>query len=433
MYRDAITGKFAHTSEIVGLCDLNPGRLELAGAELAQKGADAPGYLPADFDRMVEETRPDGIIVTVKDSHHDHYIRRAMELGCDVITEKPMTTDADRCRKILETKKKTGQKITVTFNYRYSPPRTQIKELLMSGIIGEVLSIDFHWVLDTRHGADYYRRWHRNKENSGGLLVHKATHHFDLVNWWLSSVPRRVFASGHRRFYTPHVADNVYGLEDRSDRCHTCPEASRCPFQLDLAGNDRLRELYLECEHHDGYYRDRCVFSETIDIEDSMNVAVDYESGVKMSYSLNSFSPWEGYICSFNGSRGRLEHKCQETAYINADGSVPGALEKEGTWIHIYPHWKPAYEVDVWTGEGGHGGADPVMLDYIFDPGAQPDDKYMRAADERAGAFSILTGVAGNISIETGRPVAIQNLAGTIGMPDYPDMPCEGKLPPLET
>ena len=77
----------------------------------------------------------------------------------------------------------------MTFNYRYSPPRTQVKDLLMSGVIGDILSVDFHWMLDTHHGADYFRRWHRNKQNSGGLMVHKATHHFDLVNWWLSSVP----------------------------------------------------------------------------------------------------------------------------------------------------------------------------------------------------------------------------------------------------
>ena len=66
----------------------------------------------------------------------------------------------------------------------------------MSGVIGDVLSVDFHWMLDTHHGADYFRRWHRNKQNSGGLMVHKATHHFDLVNWWLSSVPERGLCHG---------------------------------------------------------------------------------------------------------------------------------------------------------------------------------------------------------------------------------------------
>ena len=84
----------------------------------------------------------------------------------------------------------------VTFNYRYSPRNSALKEIIQSGVIGKVTSIDFSWVLDTVHGADYFRRWHREKKNSGGLLIHKASHHFDLVNWWINDVPERVFASG---------------------------------------------------------------------------------------------------------------------------------------------------------------------------------------------------------------------------------------------
>ena len=100
----------------------------------------------------------------------------------------------------------TGRRVRVTFNYRYSPPRTQIKDILMSGAIGDVLSVDFHWLLNTHHGADYFRRWHREKKNSGGLMVHKATHHFDLVNWWLGAMPVQVMATGKREFYTPTMA-----------------------------------------------------------------------------------------------------------------------------------------------------------------------------------------------------------------------------------
>ena len=58
------------------------------------------------------------------------------------------------------------------------PARTQIKDMLMSGAIGEIVAVDFSWHLDRVHGADYFRRWHRYKERSGGLLVHKSTHHF---------------------------------------------------------------------------------------------------------------------------------------------------------------------------------------------------------------------------------------------------------------
>ena len=165
------------------------------------------------------------------------------------------------------------------------------------------------------------------------------------------------------------------------------------------------------------------MFSETIDIEDTMNVLVDYESGAKMSYSLNCFSPWEGYRIVFNGTRGRLEHLCQESVYINGDGNVPGALNKEGTWNRIYPHWEQPYKIDLWEGDGGHGGADPVMLGYLLDPANQPKDPYLRAANQCAGAWSIITGIAANQSMATGLPVQISELTKDWDRPAFPPMP----------
>jgi len=340
-----------------------------------------------------------------------------------------MTIDERKCRRILETRKATGRKVRVTFNYRYAPPRTQIKDLLMAGVIGEVLSVDFHWLLNVHHGADYFRRWHRQKDNSGGLLVHKATHHFDLVNWWLSSVPRRVFASGSRQFYLPSTADR-YGLTPRGRRCLGCAQSGRCPFYLDLAGNKGLKRLYLDNEQYDGYFRDGCVFSPEIDIEDSVSMVVDYASGVRLSYSLEAFMPWEGYLVSFNGTRGRLEHKCEESVYVSGDGTVPGALKKEGTWTRVFPHRKPAYQVELWTGAGGHGGGDTVLLQDLF-AGNPPPDRYLRAADQRAGAWSILVGVAANRSIDSGQAVRIGDLVADIAMPDYPPMPTRNDPLPL--
>jgi predicted dehydrogenase len=420
MYTQGVVAEFADTSEMVGLCDINEGRLQLALESARAWGGDPKGYPAHQFERMIAETQPDTVIVTTKDSFHDSYIVRAMELGCDVITEKPMTTDAEKTQRIIDTQRATGRQCRVTFNYRYSPPRTQMKALLMSGVIGEILSLDFHWLLDIHHGADYFRRWHRNKENSGGLMVHKATHHFDLINWWLSSVPENVFAQGHRHFYTPKTADR-YGLVNRTERCLTCPE-TECRFRIDIEGNEGLKRLYRDNEVYDGYFRDRCVFSELIDIEDTMNVLVTYANGVKMSYSLNAFMPWEGYVASLNGSKGRIEHTTIESSYINADGSVPGQTLERGTHIRVIPHFGPSYDVPVWTSKGGHGGGDSRILVDLFsaDP---PDDPYLRAADQRGGAYSILTGVAANHSLATGQPIAIADLVQNIGLPDYPPMP----------
>ena len=429
LYRRAIEGNYKQYCEMVGFCDINPGRLKLAQKRSSQAGAKPPkAYLAKDFDLMVAEQRPDTVIVTTVDGFHHKYIIRAMELGCDVITEKPMTTHFDKCQRIIDTQQKTGQNCRVTFNYRYSPPRTQVKDLLMSGAIGEVRSVDFHWMLNTFHGADYFRRWHSHKDSSGGLMVHKATHHFDLVNWWLSAIPVSVYATGKREFYTPEMAKRM-GLSSYHERCHTCPEKDKCGFFMDLEANEYLKALYLDNEQHDGYYRDRCVFRPDIDIEDTMNVLVRYDDGVTLSYSLNAFNSWEGYTIVFNGTKGRLEHTIKEKIYVSGTKTEQGGIKTGGVTTRVIPLRGPGRDMDVWTGTGGHGGGDKLLLDDLFLP-EKPKDKYLRAADQRSGAYSILTGVAANRCFETGKPVLIPDLVQNIGYPDYPAMPPRtGPLP----
>ena len=404
MYWRALIETYKDIADLVGFCDVNEGRLALRQQAVRDAGGgDVPGYGPADFDRMIAEQKPDVVIVTTgPDVTHSDYILRAMDLGCDVITEKPMTTDEQRCRAILKKVKETGRNVKVTFNYRYSPPRSQIKELLDAGEIGEILSVDFTWLLDTRHGADYFRRWHRDRANSGSLLVHKSTHHFDLVNWWLGDRPAEIFAFGDRRFYTPAQGD-ARGLTPRSGRCLDCPVKEKCDFKLELDANENLRTLYLDNEKHDGYFRDRCVFSDEINIWDTMAVSVRYAGGALLSYMLHAYSPWEGYRVAFNGSKGRLEQTCCESTYINGDGSVPGELEKGKTSITLTREFEKPVSIEPTVGEGGHGGGDPILLADLFDPNA-PADPLGRAASQIDGAYSILVGIAGYHSIDEDRP-----------------------------
>jgi len=422
MYRNAIQSSYSEYCELTGFCDVNPGRLALAQRRAREAtGEDIPLYDAAEFDKMITETKPDTVIVTTVDGFHHKYIVRSMELGCDVITEKPMTIDENKCRQIIDTQNKTGRKCTVTFNYRYSPPRTQVKDLLMSGVIGEVLSVDFHWMLNTHHGADYFRRWHSQKKFSGGLMVHKATHHFDLVNWWLSAIPVSVHATGKREFYIPNTAKR-FGLTAHHERSHTCPEKDKCGFELSLEKSRGLKELYLDNEHHDGYYRDRCVFRPDIDIEDTMNVLVRYDNNITLCYSLNAFNSWEGYYIVFNGTKGRIEHKVEEQIYVSGTETVQGGLRSGGVSTKVIPLRGPATEEKPWTGEGGHGGGDKILLDDLFLP-EKKQDKYLRAADQRSGAYSILIGAAANRCFKTGQPVEIADLVQGIGYPQYPEMP----------
>lgn len=404
----AVARDYAETSEIVAFCDVNQTRMDYCNRQLVEFGAkEVPTYKHYEFDKMIEETKPDCVIVTSVDRTHDEYIIRAMELGCDVITEKPMTIDEKRAQAILDAQKRTGKEIRVSFNYRYAPTNTKIRELIMNDTIGEVYSVHFEWFLNTSHGADYYRRWHRNKENSGGLLVHKSTHHFDLVNFWLGTEPDTVFAMGGLNFYGRTNAEKR-GVKDFYYRCHGSEIAKQDPFYLDMEASPDMKALYLDAEHEDGYIRDKSVFSEEISIEDTMGVMVRYKNNAILTYSLNSYLPIEGLRVGFNGSKGRIEMEVLEKAYVNAGGSET----KEGTIdskkIMVYPMFAPAYEVKVEEAEGGHGGGDPVLLRDIF--GEPQEDKFHRAANQIDGAMSILTGVAANKSIASGLPVKIDSL-----------------------
>ena len=429
LYLDALSGKFRDGNELVAVCDSNPGRLALAARICSQGGIRAPQtWLAADFDTLLRETRPDTVIVTTPDVTHDDYIVRALDAGCHVMTEKPMTTTPAKAQRILDACKRTDRHVRVLFNYRYSPPRTQVKDLLMKGEIGDILSVDFHWLLNTQHGADYFRRWHSMKVLSGGLMVHKATHHFDLVNWWLGAQPDTVLASGKREFYTPAMARRM-GLKSPHDRCHGCPEQTSCTFYMDLAASPGLKELYLDCEHHDGYFRDQCVFRPEIDIEDTMNVIVRYGTGATLSYSLNASSAWEGYQIAFNGTRGRLEHEMVEQIFVaGADASLR-ALDADRVRTRIIPLRGAARELEPWTASGAHGGGDDVMLNDLF--GAVETDPFQRASDERGGAWSILIGMAANRCFETHEPVRIADLVTGLTPPAAAPMPSRATSVPM--
>lgn len=403
MYIAAIGGQWKETATLVAFCDTNHTRMHYANQLLKNEGA-APvsTWHASQFEEMIRETRPDVIIVTTMDRTHDDYIVRALHAGCDVITEKPMTIDEQRALRILDAIEETGRQVRVTFNYRYAPHHSKVRELLMNGTIGEVNSVHFEWLLNTEHGADYFRRWHREKRNSGGLLVHKSTHHFDLMNFWLGSYPQRVYAEGSLRFYGKENAERR-GVTQFYPRAHGYAAAQDDPFALHMEESAQLKALYLDAEHEDNYFRDQSVFSDGITIEDTLSVLVKYQNQVQLTYSLNAYLPWEGLNVVFNGSEGRLEMKLVEKSYVNAGGDRASEGSLEGCDITVFPMFAAPWKAEFTLGEGGHGGGDNAMLADLFGPATH--DPLQRAADHRAGAMSILTGIAGNISMQQQRPV----------------------------
>jgi predicted dehydrogenase len=384
-----VVENYSDVVDIVGLCDINPKRVEAAKSMI---GIKAPTFV--DFDRMIKEVKPDAVVVTTIDATHYRYIIRGLELGCDVITEKPLCTDEQQAQAILDAENRTGKRVTVTFNARHFPEAKKVKELLMEKAVGDVISVDFHEYLDTSHGADYFRRWHRLKENSGTLLVHKASHHFDQANWWLDSKPVQVMAQGSLRFYG---RNNSF----RSTHCRTCPFKQRCKFYWDITRNEQMVKLYVNCESDDGYLRDGCVWSESTNIYDTMSVIVRYENGVTLSYTANTYLPYEGQAISFNGTTGRLDY--------NSFGG--GGFKNNELRLTRSFGKSEALTVPPPPRTSGHGGADGSLQDLIFRNQPASDPLGLRA-DLRAGALASLIGIAAYRSIERGgKAVNIADLA----------------------
>jgi predicted dehydrogenase len=391
LYARALLTTHADVGALVGMTDANPLRAA-AARSLCREGTGVEPPVFGSMEELLAAGEPETVIVTSIDRTHDELVVGALEGGCDVIVEKPMAIDEVGVRRILEAQARTGGEVRVAFNYRYAQYFTAVKGLLAAGVIGDVLSLDFHWYLDQGHGADYFRRWHRRMANSGGLFVHKATHHFDLVDWWLGDRPLGVRASGSLRFYGPVRSE-------RGERCRGCAWFEECAFAWDLAEDEVLRRLYLEAEQADGYHRDGCVFDPSIDIFDTMSATVAYEGGATMTYSLNAYCAYEGMRCAVNGTTGRLEVEQIESRDVPADDLV----------MYRFGTEEPIETVRVERVDGGHGGGDERMLDDLFRGGVE--DPLGHAAGVRDGADSVLTGVAANRSVAAGgRPVSIAEL-----------------------
>lgn len=422
MYINALIGTHAPDGEIVAWVEPNPVRAAAYEARVAAAlGGIRPVYQPDDLEKAIAEQSVDRVIVTSIDRTHGDLVARALRAGADVVVEKPIAAHPEQARQIVDAVAETGRDLVTTFNYRYSPRNSALRAVIASGEIGRVLSVHFDWALDTVHGADYFRRWHREKVNNGGLLVHKSSHHFDLVNWWIDGVPERVFATGGRRFYGDdgaHTTDY-----EPTDTERALNERGIDPWELSVEKNEWLSALYgPDAQAVDGYVRNRSVFDAGITTEDTLGLVVEYQGGALLTYSLTAHAPWEGYRVVVNGTRGRAELEVTERGSVEfgEDGAAildPSATEvfaqdpvrPVGERLVVQRHWERAEERPIVRGGGGHGGGDALLLASVFAPSGEPD-ALGRVAGYVDGVRASSVGYAGNRSLETGDPVRIKDL-----------------------
>lgn len=406
MFVEPLIARFHHDNEIVALLDIDPKRYEVC-LQTYPTLANATFYRPDQFEQMVKETNATMAVVASRDDTHVDYILRGLALGLNIISEKPMVTTSEDARRVLEAEKASKGKVTVAFNYRYNPYHIKIKELIQSGRIGRITSIDLNWYIDTYHGSSYFKRWNRNRAFSGGLSVHKSTHHFDLVNWWISQRPQEVFAFGDLHYYGANSELNP--RRENGRHCGTCSDRQNCSYYRRWFGRNQSTQI--KDDHlmagqdlgaYTGYRPDACVFDEEINIEDTYVANVRYDGGALLSYSINFSLPYEGYRLAINGTNGRIE-----TQEYHAPSRTPFPVPEQT--IDLFPLFGAKETIHVVQKEGGHGGGDPVIQEDLF-LGEDPTRPFDVLAGAEAGALSVAVGEAVWKSAKQGAPIRIETL-----------------------
>jgi predicted dehydrogenase len=388
---------------IAALLDPDPLRFDVCKRRHPEH-ANLPCYREAEFQAMLAEVRPDALYVSGIDNTHTAYILAGLEAGLDVVVEKPMVTTWTDCLRVLEAERSSTGRVYVAFNFRYAPLHQTIKKLLRENRIGKVLQVNMEYYLDPFHGASYFKRWHRARANSGGLAVHKACHHFDLIGWWLEQAPHQVSAFGALNYYGPdseHKPSHaVPGLH-----CSDCTSRSTCSYDqffqkhLGNATNDGYTGVRNSKEY--GTYRpDACIFDPAIDIEDTYIASVRFSGGTMLSYSLNFSAPFEGYRLSITGTHGRLETQVfLHTQRV--DAAVP-----EGQFVQLYGLFGGMETIEVPVETGGHLGGDSGLLrDLVTLHTCDGTDSILAGA--REGAISVAVGDAINRSIREQQIITI--------------------------
>ncbi|WP_433195846.1 Gfo/Idh/MocA family protein [Nocardia sp. CA-107356] len=231
--------------------------------------ADLPSVLatrPPDLERVLADTRPDLVVVATPDATHRTYAERALAAGCSTLVEKPLATTIADASALVRTADASPARLLVAHNLRFTNIHTRVHQLLRERRIGTVVSADFHYTLNHSHAYSYFTRWHRTRAASGGLEVTKASHHLDLLTWWLAARPVAVTAVLEHRHYRPG-APNI-------------PPDS--------------------------------------DIHDTIHALIEYNSGATVHYELTVNAPRDGYTCTLHGTEGtcRIRYDARSGPHI---------------------------------------------------------------------------------------------------------------------
>ena len=342
-------------AQIVAGADVSPKELEAFRSRMGDQV-----FTTADYRELLDRPDVDAVGICSPDFVHEEHAVAALQAGKHVYLEKPMAITIEGCDRIIRAQKQSGAKLMIGFNMRCMPMFRTMKSIVDSGAIGEIKAV---WV---RHfvghgGIFYYHDWHATRENATSLLLQKGSHDIDVVHWIAGSYSKQVAAFGGLDFFGGDKPNDLH--------CPDCDEKDTC---TEVSDNQKLTQ---------------CAFRSEVDVEDNNVMIMMLENGIKAAYLQCHFTPDYHRNYVFIGTEGRLENS-------EPEGKVWVKTRRSNTVKDLSDQ---TYEIK--RGEGGHGGADPLIteqfLAYVLD-GAEP------VATPLDGRMSVAAGVCGAKSMRDG-------------------------------
>jgi predicted dehydrogenase len=266
-------------AELTGLCDTDEKRLH----EFAQKYKAAGAKLTCSLEEFLDGDNVDGVVITVPDGAHREVAEKCFAAGKHCMIEKPMALTVSDCKAIVRAKLAANRILQVGFVLRFTPFYRKIKEIVDSGVLGQIMSVSASECLSVGHSISYMRRWHRKRANSGSFLMAKCSHDMDILCWLIGSRPTRVASFGDNNFFLPE--------KQPATHCSICPESDSCPYKFGRQDSGFVVLSEEQKANLSKYDVDLCVYNNDKDIVDNQVCILEYGSQVRATFSLQCFHP----------------------------------------------------------------------------------------------------------------------------------------------
>jgi len=258
----------------------------------------------------------DAVLITTPDKLHYGPCMAALNAGYDVLLEKPISPSEKECRDILALAKKTGRIVAVCHVLRYAPYFEQLRALMQSGAIGEIVSVQHLEPIEHIHMSHSYVRgnWHDRNETTPIILA-KSCHDLDILRWLVDRPCNKIVAMGGIKWFRKENAP-----AGSTARCmDSCAVESTCPYSamkiyyrqrgwtyvFDMPEDkEKHGEFILEKLRSTNY--GRCVYQMENNQEDHYIANMEFEGGITAAFSMEAFTSYSGRRTRIMGSMGDI-------------------------------------------------------------------------------------------------------------------------------